>query len=82
MALAHKWNPREYNCYSSHQKQWGMELVAKLSLHGNERLLDLGCGDGKVTSEIARRLPQGSVTGLDISREMVDFAIENHPSPG
>jgi trans-aconitate 2-methyltransferase len=79
MPLAHKWDPKEYNCYSSHQKQWGMELIAKLGLNGTERLLDLGCGDGKVTSEIARRLPKGSVVGLDISQEMVEYAIENYP---
>ena len=79
MPLAQKWNPKEYYNYSGHQKQWGMELIAKLNLNGDERLLDIGCGDGKVTSEIARRLPQGSVLGLDISQEMVEFAIESYP---
>jgi trans-aconitate methyltransferase len=46
----------------------------KLSLTGRERLLDIGAGDGRVTAELARRVPSGSVLGIDSSREMVEFA--------
>ncbi|KAF5431048.1 Cyclopropane fatty-acyl-phospholipid synthase [Candidatus Methanophagaceae archaeon] len=52
----------------------------KLALKGNERVFDIGCGDGKVTAEIAKQLPNGSVLGIDKSEEMILFAQENFPS--
>jgi trans-aconitate methyltransferase len=73
------WNPAEYHKSSSAQQQWAKELISKLELSGNERVLDLGCGDGKVTAEIARNLPGGNVTGMDSSSEMVRFACEHFP---
>jgi trans-aconitate 2-methyltransferase len=43
-------------------------------LRGDEHVLDVGCGDGKVTAEIARAVPRGSATGVDASPEMIAFA--------
>jgi len=39
----------------------------RLRLKGTERILDLGCGDGKVTAELAARVPHGSTLGIDTS---------------
>ena len=61
------WDPNEYSRHSAEQAVWGRELIAKLNLLGNERVLDIGCGDGKLTAAIASRLPQGSVLGIDSS---------------
>ena len=44
------------------------------SLRGDERVLDLGCGDGTISAAIAARLPHGSVLGVDASHDMVAFA--------
>ena len=57
------WNPAEYHKSSSAQQQWAQELITKLGLRGDERVLDIGCGDGKVTAEIARSLPGGKRYG-------------------
>src|SRR5438093_7455599 len=70
----HKWNPEEYAKHSSAQLAWARELIARLKLRGDESVLDLGSGDGKVTAEIAAALPRGRVVGLDASLEMVEFA--------
>ncbi len=43
-------------------------------------MLDLGCGEGKVTAEIAACLPSGSALGLDLSCDMIAFARERFPS--
>ena len=70
----YRWNPEEYSRHSTEQAKWARELIAKLNLQGTERVLDIGCGDGKVTAELASSLPQGSVLGIDSSPEMIAFA--------
>src|SRR5207237_10157913 len=47
---------------------------------GSERILDVGCGDGKITAEIACRAARGSVVGVDPSRDMIGFA-QSHFGP-
>jgi len=37
-------------------------------------VLDIGCGDGKITAAIAGRVPGGKVTGIDSSPDMIGFA--------
>ena len=56
----------------------GEEVMALLDLRGDERVLDIGCGNGKNTGEIAARVPQGSVVGLDFSANMVAFAASQY----
>ncbi|AAM05207.1 TPA: methyltransferase domain-containing protein [Methanosarcina acetivorans] len=73
------WNPELYAFSSSAQKSWGIELLTKFPLKGNERVLDVGCGDGKLSAEIAKRLPEGSVLGIDLSEAMVCFAKNHYP---
>ncbi|MDD1718427.1 MAG: methyltransferase domain-containing protein [Methanoregulaceae archaeon] len=53
--------------------------MEKLNLNGDERVLDLGCGDGRITAEIAARLSRGSVVGIDSSPEMIRFARTHFP---
>ena len=73
------WNPADYAANSSSQQAWARELIARLKLRGDECILDVGCGDGKVTAEIARAVPKGSVTGIDASPEMISFARKTFP---
>ena len=73
------WNAADYAANSVVQQTWARELIAKLNLRGDEHILDVGCGDGKVTAEIARAVPRGSATGVDASAEMVTFAKKAFP---
>lgn len=75
----YNWDPRLYSSNSSAQKDWGLTLLAKIELKGNERLLDIGCGDGKLSAEIAKNLPEGSVLGIDLSEAMITFARNHYP---
>ncbi|MFZ3149395.1 MAG: methyltransferase domain-containing protein [Methanothrix sp.] len=70
----HKWDPKVYEKSSCAQQRWAQELLSKISIRGDERILDIGCGDGKITAEIAHLVPRGSVLGLDSSEEMLSFA--------
>jgi trans-aconitate 2-methyltransferase len=71
---AHEFDGGKYRAASRHQKEWGRKLIAGLALSGGERVLDLGCGDGTLTAEIADRLPRGSVLGIDASAGMIAAA--------
>lgn len=73
------WNAAAYAANSAVQQAWARELIARLKLRGDEHILDVGCGDGKVTAEIARALPRGSVTGADASPQMIEFAKKTFP---
>ncbi|MGB2853890.1 MAG: methyltransferase domain-containing protein [Dehalococcoidia bacterium] len=75
----YKWNAECYQKSPSETQEWGRELVSKLELGGWERVLDIGCGDGKLTAEIAQRVPQGSAVGIDSSPEMISLAKRTFP---
>ena len=79
------WDAKDYAKNSQNQFQWAKELIPKLKLQGNEVLLDIGCGDGKITAEIAKALPNGKVVGIDSSAEMINlakttFPVEQYPN--
>ena len=76
-----KWDAADYAAHSVPQQAWARELIARLKLRGDEHILDVGCGDGKITAEIASAVPRGFVVGIDASAEMIEFAQKAFP-PG
>jgi trans-aconitate 2-methyltransferase len=75
-----EWDATGYSEVSSLQRWLADQHLAMLELDGTERVLDIGCGDGRITAEIARRLESGSVLGIDPSTHMIDFA-KAHSEP-
>jgi trans-aconitate 2-methyltransferase len=75
----YSWDATDYAKNSSNQFEWAKELIPKLKLQGNECLLDIGCGDGKVTALLSTYLPHGQVVGVDSSQEMILLARRSHP---
>lgn len=71
-----EWNAELYRERSSLQQIMAAEILQALDLTGSERVLDVGCGDGRITSEIARRVPKGCVVGVDASRNMIELACQ------
>jgi len=63
--MTHEFDGKKYETASAHQQEWGAKLISELSLKGNERVLDLGCGDGANTFLMAEVLPDGEVVGID-----------------
>jgi cyclopropane fatty-acyl-phospholipid synthase-like methyltransferase len=61
MGAGYQWNPKDYARNSTAQLDWARELIGKLDLHGDEDLLDIGCGDGKVSAALSDLLPRGRV---------------------
>jgi trans-aconitate methyltransferase len=75
------WDAADYAENSQGQYRWAMDNLGKLRLTGSETVLDVGCGDGKITIEIARRVPHGRVIGIDQSAEMIALAARAFELP-
>ena len=73
---AREWDAATYDRVSEPQLQWGREVLDRLPLRGDERVLDAGCGSGRVTAELQSRLPRGRVVAVDGSAAMVARARE------
>ncbi len=76
--MTYEFDADKYIQASSHQRQWGNNLIKQLQLKGNERILDLGCGDGELTARLAELVPDGLVLGIDASKNMITSAQEKH----
>jgi len=71
-----EWDAETYDVVSDPQFSWGMEVLGRLDLAGDESAIDAGCGSGRVTAELIERLPRGHVLAVDASAAMVDKARE------
>lgn len=70
------WDARTYDRVADPQTAWGRVVLDRLPLTGDERVLDAGCGSGRVTELLAERLPHGRVVALDASASMIEAARE------
>src|SRR5512146_2590656 len=71
-----EWDATAYDKLSDPQFSWGMKLLATLPLRGDETVLDAGCGSGRLTEELLKRLPKGRVVAFDLSGNMLETARE------
>lgn len=69
-----KWDPSQYNEGSKMQLNTAIELLQSIDFSSAGSLLDIGCGDGKITSLIAEKNSHLKVIGLDISADMIKYA--------
>jgi trans-aconitate 2-methyltransferase len=74
-----EWDAAGYSRISSLQKAMAEEVLGLLELDGSERILDVGCGEGKITAEIAGRVADRQVVGIDPSHDMIRFACDHFP---
>lgn len=70
------WDASRYHRVSEPQFDWGLRVIARLKPIAGERILDLGCGTGRLTLEIQRAAVGGlaRVVGLDRSGSMLAVA--------
>ncbi len=71
-----EWDAKTYDAISDPQFNWGMEVLGRLELDGDETVIDAGCGSGRVTEELAKRLPEGRIIAVDGSEAMIAQARE------
>jgi len=77
-----QWDAGLYQDSSSLQFQLGLMAIDKLDPRDPERILDIGCGNGLLTIELAKKIPMGHVTGIETSAEMFVKAVHNSASLG
>jgi trans-aconitate 2-methyltransferase len=70
------WNATSYEKVGAPMEAMGREVLDRLDLRGDERVLDAGCGTGRVTAALVERLPRGEVVAVDGSPAMVEQARE------
>jgi len=76
-AQVDQWDPELYEKNSSTQFKLAMEALKKIPLSGKKDILDIGCGDGKITAYMAQKMvSDGTVVGTDQSHEMISHASE------
>ncbi|MDF1931675.1 class I SAM-dependent methyltransferase [Legionella pneumophila] len=79
------WSPEHYFKNSSTQFGHARSLLENYPFKGNESILDIGCGDGKITADLAGIVPNGKIVGLDNNLSTLEFArnkfnAETHPN--
>jgi trans-aconitate 2-methyltransferase len=71
-----EWAAPTYDRVADPMTRWGTLVLDRLALHGDETVLDVGCGTGRVTELLLERLPAGRVIANDLSTAMLAVAGE------
>ncbi|MBI1810532.1 MAG: methyltransferase domain-containing protein [Nitrospirae bacterium] len=66
-----RWDAERYDSAHGPQIDVGRELIKMATVRAEDSILDIGCGTGKLTIELARRTSKGCVIGIDPSEEML-----------
>jgi len=72
-----EWNAESYHKVSGPQTSWGQKVLDRLTVDGDERAIDAGCGSGRLTGELMERLPAGRLIAIDRSWNMLMTARAN-----
>ncbi|HET9912151.1 MAG TPA: methyltransferase domain-containing protein [Anaerolineales bacterium] len=68
------WDPKQYHKFQAERSAPFFDLLALVEKRPNLKVVDLGCGTGELTRQIADALPGSNVTGLDSSVQMLEKA--------
>lgn len=74
-----EWNAAAYHQLSGPQLSWARTVAARLVPRDGERILDVGCGTGRMTTELAAQHPRTWFVGVDISQAMLREARHQQP---
>src|SRR5882724_297358 len=73
------WDSQQYLKFGDQRTRPAVDLAARIKLDDPRRIIDLGCGPGNSTDVLAQRWPNGELTGLDSSAEMIATARKTYP---
>ncbi|KAK4984942.1 hypothetical protein LTR50_006282 [Elasticomyces elasticus] len=75
------WSSKAYTAAASFVPKLTSTVLSYLSPQSGDRILDIGCGDGPLTAQIAQTTNPGQVLGLDASPSFISTAQLEHSSP-
>ena len=76
------WDPGQYRHFSRERARPFADLLARIGADRPRSVVDLGCGPGDLTVELARRWPETTVLGIDNSPDMIEAARKWDGPPG
>jgi len=74
------WDPKQYHKFQAERSAPFFDLLALVEIRPHLRVVDLGCGTGELTRQLAEHLPDSDVTGMDSSVQMLAKAA-SHAGP-
>jgi trans-aconitate 2-methyltransferase len=74
------WDPTQYEAFRGPRTRPALDLIAALPDLAPRRIVDLGCGTGRIARLLADRHPEASVQGVDSSAAMLAEAAAEGPS--
>ena len=77
MSAPREWNATAYHRVAAPQTAWGRRVLSRLTVRGDERVIDAGCGTGRLTGELMESLPNGRLIAIDRSWNMLITARAN-----
>lgn len=75
-----EWDAAQYHRLSDPQRAWGLRVLERLAPAPGERILDVGCGTGRLTRDLHALVQDGRITAVDRSRAMVLEARRHLPA--
>lgn len=76
-AADREWDAEAYHRVSGPQTSWGRRVLERLDVGGDERAIDAGCGSGRLTADLLRKIPRGRLVAIDRSWNMLLTARAN-----
>src|SRR5512141_261736 len=68
------WDPNQYHKFQAQRSAPFYDLLALVEVRPHLKVVDLGCGTGELTRQLADALPDSDVTGFDSSPQMLEKA--------
>lgn len=68
------WNPDQYNQFKAERYAPFYDLLQLIEIKTGLDVVDLGCGTGELTHQLAEVLPDANILGINSSAEMLDKA--------
>src|ERR1044071_8576644 len=74
------WDPTQYHKFQAERSAPFFDLLALVEIRPHLQVVDLGCGTGELTRQLADTLPDSDVTGIDSSSHMLEKAASYRAS--
>jgi trans-aconitate 2-methyltransferase len=68
------WDPKQYHKFQAERAAPFFDLLALVEVRSHLKVVDLGCGTGELTHQLAKALPNSDATGIDSSPSMLQKA--------